>query len=641
MIDHRLIRRTKTSKISLLYLVLLLFSCPPHYEVHARGRMSRINNRTVVTNDEGSSSSADDGEKEVKTRNKLPDMMFKNRTTTQNSQTQRNKQDGKHPSCSDSAPQMSRIKRLLRRKESKTAYQMMVLSALAYWEFHRLPIHTDVPGFRLQNDIALYKRNRKFHLVRTVRIAYCHIRRRISSLAQSFGRIFQRGRRRGREKSSDLATIPNAAATATATTTTTHRRRQRQRREKSGNTSTNSTSPSCHDVVKNKCRKGQLYKFEYYFRDWHEITKVPHVHWHDTDLLVSSSGDGTLALAFAGTQSAADHMTNLQSFEPVAHSGLFHAGKNLTIQGNIHRGFLNAYSRVERGSVLRLCQNCSDGKIVNSKILQSMHIRYSNCSMDNYIRPRKEKKKRKRSNATVESENNANETTQDERGKEESIGKGSGCRVHGEKLMDVLRELVTTALSAGRTVHLTGHSLGGGLTTVLALDVIINFPEVPINRLHVWTFGAPQVVDEAFLRSATEVSQRLHSFIRDGRNRRFHRFVTLSDDCKEDFIPNMVSKVATPKQNLRGRASRRLSGIKGSVVHVASPRYIPPDNTHPTNTTRNDGEAVPSSPTTIKSTVAAHFGSNYLRGISRQSMDHPLISDLPEHVRDIIGELEL
>lgn len=73
-----------------------------------------------------------------------------------------------------------------------------------------------------------------------------------------------------------------------------------------------------------------------------------------------------------------------------------------------------------------------------------------------------------------------------------------GCRVRDKKLSNILRELVTNALQKRLTVHVTGHSLGGGIATLLALDIIVYFPNVPVSRLHLWTFGAPQVADDVF-----------------------------------------------------------------------------------------------------------------------------------------------
>lgn len=189
----------------------------------------------------------------------------------------------------------------------------------------------------------------------------------------------------------------------------------------------------------------------------------------------------------------------------------------------------------------------------------------------------------------------------------------------------------------GRTVHLSGHSLGGGLATLLALDIVINFPKVPVKRLHLWSFGAPQVADDVFLQSAVEAAPRLRSFLEKHGNGRFHRFVTLSDDCQVDFV-STVAERALPfhkHQNLRGRAARKLGGVGGTVVHFADPHFLlTPDQYHSVNTTigATGGKS------TTRSTIDAHSIINYLLGISRESRDHPLLTDLPPALKEWIGE---
>jgi hypothetical protein len=142
-----------------------------------------------------------------------------------------------------------------------------------------------------------------------------------------------------------------------------------------GNEAGNATALQCQQLLNQRVEKGHEYTFDYWFYDWFEPTAVPGVNYHDTDLLVSTLGDKTLALAFAGTASAADCVTNIQTFEKNTHSNLFHGGINATIEGSLHRGFLNAFSRVHRGSVLRLCQECSRSK----ELTRSLEHRYGHC----------------------------------------------------------------------------------------------------------------------------------------------------------------------------------------------------------------------------------------------------------------------
>jgi alpha-beta hydrolase superfamily lysophospholipase len=79
--------------------------------------------------------------------------------------------------------------------------------------------------------------------------------------------------------------------------------------------------------------------------------------------------------------------------------------------------------------------------------------------------------------------------------------------------MTILRELVNGYLAVGKSVLLTGHSLGGSLATLLALDIVMHFPNVPVERLELWTFGGAQVADDRFLESALDAAPRLQNFL--------------------------------------------------------------------------------------------------------------------------------
>ena len=257
-------------------------------------------------------------------------------------------------------------------------------------------------------------------------------------------------------------------------------------------------------------------QLEYFFYNWYEPT--PLGNYHDTDLLLATCNNGkTLIVAFAGTASVPDTVTNLQTFEPVQHSGLFHRDQK-ALKGSIHRGFLNAYSRVERGSVLRLCDesNCTLSS-------SALHRRYSHCvaeasnmeapipaekDFDHYdIEAERKMQKYIHDTTTTVSQETREESILRKRGRR-------GCKIKDKKLMTILRELVVDYLTtSGRSVLLAGHSLGGSLATLHALDIIINFPNVPVNKLEVWTFGGAQVSDDAFLESALAVAPRLQHFL--------------------------------------------------------------------------------------------------------------------------------
>ena len=411
------------------------------------------------------------------------------------------------------------------------------------------------------------------------------------------------------------------------------------------------TPTSCQGVPsKLQTDDREAYTFQYWLYNWFEPTSVPGVSYHDTDLLVSTSRNNkVLVLAFAGTQSAADHVTNVQTFEPASHSGFFHGGGNVTMEGSLHRGFLNAYVRVERGSVLRLCRNCSAWE--ESEPINSLHKRYGRCTRDNNTerrRPQGLETDTKSGSTKTDASDKVKSTDQidhaqvwngleSENSKVTSKKKG-GCHSRDEKLTTMLRELVTKSLQSGYTVHVSGHSQGGSLATLLALDIVINFPDVPISSFHLWTFGAPQVADDLFLQSAIAAAPRLLQFLHEHGKRRFHRFVTLSDDCKVDFV-STVTKRALPahRRNLRGKAARALGGVRGSVIHLAKPHYLFTPYQYTANG-QDHANGTVSNKTTTRSALAAHATINYLQGISRESRDYPLSTDLPSNLKAWFGE---
>ena len=155
----------------------------------------------------------------------------------------------------------------------------------------------------------------------------------------------------------------------------------------------------------------------------------------------------------------------------------------------------------------------------------------------------------------------------------------------------------------------------------------MNFPSVPTSRLHLWTFGAPQVADDVFLNSAIDVTPRLRRFVKENGNGHFHRFVTLSDDCKVDVVSEVTKNtLASHKENTHGRAARRFGGVHGHVVHFAEPHYLlTPSQIAMSSVNNSDYDKGASS---TRSTVAAHAIGNYLSGISRESVSHPLRHNL-------------
>ncbi len=341
--------------------------------------------------------------------------------------------------------------------------------------------------------------------------------------------------------------------------------------------------------------------------------------------------------------SAADAVTNLQTFEPTSHSSFYP-----NVQGSLHRGFPNALTRVDRGSVLQLCSNC----IVPS-YLDNISESFQNCTRKHTAQTIQQNNKYPIGYQAITKkgyENVSNTSSHDTKTIYKFVGKAGpstgsstnnsftieprrkgGCRARGKRLLTILEEITISALQQGQTVHLTGHSLGGGLASHMALDLILNIPTISVSKLHLWTFGAPQIVDSGFLESAVNNAPRLQSFI-TGRNA--HRFVTVSDNCLPDVISE-VAKKSLPSHKLvgfHGKVARKLGGVSGHIVHfTAEPHYLlTPQQFHNATSGNN---------TKTYSTMAAHSTVNYLHGISRESKYHPLQTDLPQQLRQWLGEV--
>lgn len=340
------------------------------------------------------------------------------------------------------------------------------------------------------------------------------------------------------------------------------------------------------------------YSFQFSLYNWKE-SGVGKVRFHDTDILLSTFNKGKeLIIAFGGTASAGDLSTNLQTFESANHSSFFQGDG---IEGSLHRGFLNAYSRVDEGYILPL-GNSSD---YSMSLLKDIHKLFSECEQM--------AKKKRSDNSTAaqlsgslltnsdvytrmnERRNVKRNSTSNDKVKEK---RRRGCHLKRMKLSDILRQIVISALQKGLTVHAAGHSLGGALATLLAGDVIVNHPSVSVNKLHVWVYGSPQIADDTFLHSAMNAAPRLKKFLRG--NGRFNRFVTLSNRCKVDAIVD-VTKVALSER-------KKLGGVHGSVVHFAEPRYLLTD---------------------AQSSAAAHELDLYIKSLAGTKSKDPLAIDLP------------
>ena len=524
------------------------------------------------------------------------------------------------------------------------AYRMSVLSTLAYWEFHKDEWPQNCTGFHLIS----HKSGKPIRLIRKMdmdtmmKLNKCRASRGLGRIKTGLQNLLHE----------DLEfKIPM--------------RPDRSKTESDSNTR-EAQIQSCRDRHLQEHAAKDAVEFQYFLYNWFEPTKLGN--FHDTDLLISTMHGGeTIIISFAGTASPPDTVTIVQTFEPANHSKLFHGGgggrggskkwkfsrtsdaSNTTtsVRGALHRGFLNAYSRVERGSVLRLCQNCTD-----YPVLQKLNQNYGHCTRNSFVG--------RNELDTVDQETDSESTNITSNQKDDSalvtpIRKRGGCRVKDTNLMKVLQEIVIDALDNGRTVHVNGHSLGGALANLLALDIVVNFPDTPISRLHLWTFGAPQIADDDFLESVMETAPRLVKFLDTTNGANFHRFVTLSDNCEADLVANVAAQTLTPMvQNVHGKAARRLGGIRNQVVHLGDPYYLltpdqhgdqgetPAQGTEISEVLRNSSTS-PTKPagtsSSTKTSVDAHKTLNYIRGVSRQSSLHPLSTDLPMTLREWLGEI--
>lgn len=601
-----------------------------------------------------------------------------------------------HLNCTYRHPRRRKYHELLKRKQRKLtrkAYRMAVLAKLAYWDYRRdgrpgnehdlggsdtagtshtcFALNDDPPppahllppnnfvgvprkkGINTRKRIFTSAQQLITGMVLRIRVLLCRTKHNLVHMVDLFRFYIDRSQNIYQTKNNSQAQLL---------------RKPRVRPKPSAKV--------CFRKLLDRHEAGRRYQIEWTLQNWHESKAK--IKWHDTDLIIATSGASELVLSFAGTASTADQFTNIQTFEPVAHSGLFAGNTNTnttsnathsspSISGSIHRGFLNAYSRVTRGNILRLCDedhstnrtnvnlnekkdtdmnmNRGQGQSCNPLLTKSLHRRYKTCIArrnpmieDEEIEEELDDMENigeelthadtepQQSQSSDESVANSNKTKwerstgqrKDKRNGTEKTKKGKrgrkmiGCQSHGEKLIDILREIVIDALHSGHSVYLTGHSQGAAISTLLAFDIVINFEAVPISNLYLWTFGSPEVADSTFYQSAARASPRFRAFLRD--RKRYHRFVTRADNCETDFVTTLVSK------GLNRRTARRLGGVRGNIIHAVEPVYLPL--------------------MAEKSGIEGHFMKNYLKGISIESPDHPLATDFPSAMSHWLGEVD-
>ena len=274
----------------------------------------------------------------------------------------------------------------------------------------------------------------------------------------------------------------------------------------------------------------QKYQVTWFFNDFREGS------WHDTELIILESPD-TIVIAFRGSDSPSDLVTNSQRLETTKKSSIFGS-----IKGRLHRGIMNAYSSVNAGDIIRVNPNFQSlydvellGELLSTSCIDKTETRDSRIK----------------------------------------------CKVQDVLLAPILKQAVYLALNEGKKVILTGHSLGkilsvyfklivnkytifyfsgSALAILLAIDVIIldhdtsnkdttmkAFPSI-IDGLSVVAFGQPEFADSTFYVNLF----RKYSKARELFVLRYKEFVSLSKApaCKRDAITTITE-----------HASRILGGI--------------------------------------------------------------------------------
>jgi hypothetical protein len=74
-------------------------------------------------------------------------------------------------------------------------------------------------------------------------------------------------------------------------------------------------------------------------------------------------------------------------------------------------------------------------------------------------------------------------------------------------------------------------------------------------------------------------------------------------------------------------------------VHLVEPHYLLTPDQYQYFDGNDDLQKSSDGPSSTRSSLSAHVTGNYLAGISRESKDHPLTTDLPPDIRRYLGEL--
>ena len=258
-----------------------------------------------------------------------------------------------------------------------------------------------------------------------------------------------------------------------------------------------------------KCPSKNAYRYPFrllWFMDGWSVKGL----WHDTEMLIAESKH-SIVFVFRGTENAADILTSARRYVPASRST--YAGR--AYQGALHGGMLSAYSRVDRGTIMNLNDDAEKG---SRRFDRNIHDVYRNCS-----------------------------------GRADHKRQGNTCVVRDVSLSVMLVEAAVEALRMGKRVICTGHSLGGGLASLMALDILVNAPHNPtvrengedvvplLRHLYLITFGEPEVADNSFFHDLFSRYDHIAEFAAQ----RYRRFVSLSraPQCLPDVVTTVTARI--------------------------------------------------------------------------------------------------